>query len=106
MIIDSHCHLNMKDFNNGLDQVIKDAKKNDVKGMLTICTEVDEINEIKQKVSDNGGFQLVKTLNRVNKQHVVFAEISKTIYIANKAFYREKLKLKSSRKQKVLTLFL
>ena len=47
MIIDSHCHLNMKDFNNGLDQVIKDAKENNVKGMLTICTEVAEINEIK-----------------------------------------------------------
>ena len=47
MIIDSHCHLNMKDFSNGLDQVIKDAKENNVKGMLTICTEVAEINEIK-----------------------------------------------------------
>ena len=47
MIIDSHCHLNMKDFNNGLDQVIKNAKEKNVKGMLTICTEVAEINEIK-----------------------------------------------------------
>lgn len=57
----------------------------------------EEINEIKSKVSDNGEFDLVKTLNIVNKEHVVFAEISKTIYIANKDFYKEKQKLKRSK---------
>ncbi len=58
----------------------------------------DEINEIKSQVANNGEFNLVKTLNLVNKQNVVFAEISKTIYIANKTFFKEKQNLKVSNK--------
>ncbi len=57
-----------------------------------------EINDIKLKVLDNKEFHLVKTFNIVNSKDVVFAEISKTIYIANKTFYKEKQKLKSSKK--------
>ena len=56
----------------------------------------DEIKEIKVRVADKGEFNLTKTIHITNTKNVVFAEVSKTIYIANKAFYREKLKLKSS----------
>lgn len=57
----------------------------------------EEIKEIKSNVLVKGEFNLVKTLNIVNTKNIVFAEVSKTIYIASKTFYREK-KLKRSKK--------
>ena len=51
MIIDSHCHLSMKEFDADLDQVIANAKNNDVGGMLTICTKLDELKRI-EKISN------------------------------------------------------
>ena len=47
MLIDSHCHLNMKDFEGDLENVIKNANDNNIKGMLTISTMVNEFNEVK-----------------------------------------------------------
>lgn len=47
MIIDSHCHLNMKDFKTDLDTVINNAKNNNILGMLTICTNIEESTKIK-----------------------------------------------------------
>lgn len=51
MIIDSHCHLSMKEFDADLDQVIANAKNNNVLGMLTICTKLDELKQI-EKISN------------------------------------------------------
>ena len=42
MIIDSHCHLNMKDFSPDLSDIIKNAKNNDINGILTISTKIEE----------------------------------------------------------------
>ena len=42
MIIDSHCHLNMNDFKHDLPDIIKKAKTNNIDGMLTISTKIDE----------------------------------------------------------------
>lgn len=51
----------------------------------------EEIEKIKQDVSLNKEIDLVKNLHIINKEKsVVFAEVSKTIYIANKQFYKEK----------------
>ena len=47
MIIDSHCHLNMKDFENDLDNIINNAKNNNIEGMLSISTKCDEFENIK-----------------------------------------------------------
>jgi TatD DNase family protein len=50
IVIDSHCHLNM--IKEDLDTVINNAQQNNVKYMLTICTEladVDSIKSIEQK---------------------------------------------------------
>lgn len=58
----------------------------------------EEIEKIKNQVSENGEFNLVKKLLIVNNENVVFAEVSKTIYIANKSFYKEKQILKRSKK--------
>ena len=46
IIIDSHCHLSMKEFSKDLDQVILNARDNNIGGMLTICTKMDELKNI------------------------------------------------------------
>lgn len=48
MVIDSHCHLNM--IKQNLDSVVKNAEDNGVKYMLTICTELSDIDDIKHIV--------------------------------------------------------
>ncbi|MFV9549564.1 DUF4442 domain-containing protein [Algibacter sp. PT7-4] len=55
----------------------------------------EEIISIKKDVKSKGEINIVKTPNIVNKQGVVIAELSKTIYVANKTFYKEKLKQKA-----------
>ena len=47
MLIDSHCHLNMSDFNDDLENVLSNAFKNQINGLLTICTDLDELLELK-----------------------------------------------------------
>ena len=46
MIVDSHCHLNFPDFKDGLDEVIDNAHSNDVGIMQTICTKLEEFDEV------------------------------------------------------------
>ena len=53
MIIDSHCHLNMKDFTADLTKVIGNAKKNNICGMLTISTTIDEFKNISNIAKNN-----------------------------------------------------
>ncbi|SFZ89995.1 Acyl-coenzyme A thioesterase PaaI, contains HGG motif [Flaviramulus basaltis] len=71
----------------------------------TVYTEFvftkDEIESIKNEVSKNGEFNLVKTPNIVNKDGIAIAEISKTIYVADKAFYKEKRKQKETNKSSI-----
>ena len=53
MIIDSHCHLNMKDFTPDLSDIIKNAKNNDINGMLTISTKIEEFKNISNIAKNN-----------------------------------------------------
>ncbi len=55
----------------------------------------NEIEDIKDQVAENGEMNLVKTPNIVDTHGVVIAELTKTIYIANKTFYKEKRKQKA-----------
>ena len=48
MLVDSHCHLNMSDFSNDLEEIISNAKNNQIDGLLTICTELNELQELKE----------------------------------------------------------
>ena len=54
----------------------------------------EDIENIKTQVNKKGEIDLIKTPHLVDKQGKVIAELSKTIYIANKAFYKEKRKKK------------
>ncbi|GAA4890882.1 DUF4442 domain-containing protein [Flaviramulus aquimarinus] len=61
-----------------------------------IFTEND-IENIKNEVSKKGEFNLVKTPNILTKDGIVIAELSKTIYVADKTFYKEKHKQKATK---------
>jgi TatD DNase family protein len=45
-LIDSHCHLNMKDLNNNIDAIILKAAEFGVRYMQTICTKLSEFEEV------------------------------------------------------------
>ena len=45
-IIDSHCHLDFKEFNEDFKQVLDRARNNSIIGMQTICTKVSEFENI------------------------------------------------------------
>jgi TatD DNase family protein len=46
IIIDSHCHLNMAQFKEELDQVIANAASYNVNYMQTICTKISDFSSI------------------------------------------------------------
>ena len=45
-LVDSHCHLNFQDFNGDFEQVLSRAEESNVKIMVSISTELDEIDKI------------------------------------------------------------
>ncbi len=47
-IIDTHCHLDFKELKTRLDEVIKDAKINNITDMVTISTNLSRIDTIKE----------------------------------------------------------
>ena len=57
----------------------------------------DEIADIKSKVAKNKETDLLKTMHLVDEQQNIIATFNKTLYIAEKSFYKEKVK---NRKQK------
>ncbi len=46
LLVDSHCHLNFPDFREDIEEVIKSARANGVQVMQTICTEMEEFDEV------------------------------------------------------------
>ena len=46
MIIDTHCHLDFEEFKEDFNDVLLNAKNNNVFGMQTICTKIDEFPKI------------------------------------------------------------
>lgn len=54
MVVDSHCHLDM--IKEDLDTVIATAKEHGVQHMMTICTELVEVDKIKQIVKKYPNF--------------------------------------------------
>jgi acyl-coenzyme A thioesterase PaaI-like protein len=55
----------------------------------------DEIQQIKERVKEEKEIDLSKEINITNKEaSTVYAEVSKTIYIADKSYYKNKRKKK------------
>ena len=46
MIIDSHCHLDFKEFKHDFNSILTNAKNNDILGIQTICTKISEFPKI------------------------------------------------------------
>lgn len=57
----------------------------------------DEIVDLKNKVAKSKETDLLKTMHLVDEQQNIIATFNKTLYIAEKSFYKEKIK---NRKQK------
>ena len=51
-IVDSHCHLDFNAFKNDLNEVIKRAKKNGVKYLLTISIDLEKFNDVLKVAKD------------------------------------------------------
>ncbi|MFN7710251.1 MAG: TatD family hydrolase [Holosporales bacterium] len=47
MFVDSHTHLNFEDFGQDMEQVIANARAAGVSTLLTICTKIEEILELR-----------------------------------------------------------
>jgi TatD DNase family protein len=45
-LVDSHCHLNFPDFKDDLETVVRRARESGVSIMQTICTEVEEFEDV------------------------------------------------------------
>ncbi|MGC6429766.1 MAG: DUF4442 domain-containing protein [Jejuia sp.] len=58
----------------------------------------EEIESIKNDIELKGEIDIIKTPSIVTEKNVVIAELSKTIYVADKAFYKEKRKQKTKGK--------
>ncbi len=56
----------------------------------------NEIEEIKNRVASENEIDLLKVVLIAGENQKVFAEAEKTIYISNKAYYKEKQKKKSA----------
>ena len=46
MIIDSHCHLDYEPLVDNIDQVLLNAKKNNIKNLLTIGTSLESSRKV------------------------------------------------------------
>ena len=76
ILIDSHCHLNMKDFAEDLDEVVLNARKNNIGGILTICTKIEELNNIK-KISSKYNIWYSGGVHPHNVSDIELSNISK-----------------------------
>ncbi len=56
----------------------------------------DEIKAIKKRVQNENEITIEKTTHLKNTEDIVFAEVIKILYIANKQFYKEKLRKRAS----------
>ena len=56
----------------------------------------DEINQIKEDVSAQKEIDFEKKVNITSESGMVFAEVLKTIYISQKSYYKEKMKLRKT----------
>ena len=68
----------------------KRPAKEPIYGEFIFSTE--EIVALKNDLVDKNEVDIIKTMHLVNHEATIFAEITKTIYVAKKTYYKEKLK--------------
>lgn len=56
-----------------------------------------ELEDLKQQVAAKKEIDIVKTVHLTNKEGKLFCEIEKTVYVADKAYYKEKRKQKGNK---------
>ena len=62
---------------------------------------IEELEEIKKKAKELNEFEIVKITKLTNKdKSIVYCEVHKKVYIANKAFFKEKQKARINKKAK------
>ena len=62
---------------------------------------LEELEEIKKKAKELNEFEIVKITKLTNKdKSIVYCEVHKKVYIANKAFFKEKQKARINKKAK------
>lgn len=52
----------------------------------------EDIKRIKDDLENQNEIDIVKTMHLINNKSKIFAEVTKTVYVAKKEFYKEKLK--------------
>ncbi len=69
----------------------KRPAKEDVYAEFTY--EQEELEDIKNRVIRENEIEIIKTTRVTNSnKSIIFCEVKKTIYVANKSFYKEKIK--------------
>ena len=58
----------------------------------TFLFSEEEIKDIKNKIAESHEIDITKTMNLIDEKQQIIATFSKTLYIADKQFYKEKLK--------------
>ena len=53
LLIDSHCHINFPDFENRTDELLQNARDNDVGHMLCISTSWENADDVRQLAIDH-----------------------------------------------------
>ncbi len=81
-------------WDKSVEAIYKKPAKSDIFGEFVFST--DEIADIKLSVDKNNQTDIIKTMNLVDEKRNIIATFNKTLYIADKRFYKEKLKNRKS----------
>ena len=92
-IVDSHCHLDFKDFQDDLDLVIKNAYNANVKHMLSISVNLEDFNNV-YKVANS--YDNIYCTTGIHPNNVPENKNNELLF--------EKLSLKFKQKKKLLVL--
>lgn len=57
----------------------------------------DEVESIKQNVAADNEIDIIKTMNLIDEKRNIIATFKKTLYIADKSYYKDKIKSRSKK---------
>ena len=58
---------------------------------MQFLVEKELIDQIKENIRNNREFEFQKTFNWIDKNGKIYASVDKTIYIADKEYYKSKI---------------